>query len=283
MKRKPGLKINEWLIRESSEHIDTDHFRETCKRLYTALLSFPLPVFSDWKENQFYFSVGKKYCYIPYNPEICEYDFPEFVRRWLYKYFPGYSVDLNFERPYTAQEIAELITQGADPDTVFNSKYVGVKKERFKIEKLVIRDDQVSVKINKKRFILMSRANMPLSIFISNFRKIESDWEKKAFVERFTKKILEVTYHKSVEIKYTGKTLENFFKVRLVFLIDKPFIQSDNKLIYKWDRFIIYFSNEAQAEKCKQILEFFKKEYHHKKNYEVYFKKEFNIRIGEQS
>jgi len=283
--QKPKGRINDWLINDeylSQLSINSEHFKTTCKKLYTALLGLPSPIYSDWidKSKQFYFSIGNKYCYVPYNPDISEFDFPEIVNRWAYKFYPGYEVDIQFDRPMTSDEITQKISEGADPDTVFNLKFSDKKKERFKIEKLVIRDDQINVKINKQRFILISRPDMPLSRFISNFRKITDDWERKAFVTRYTKNILEVTHYKSIEIKYTGKVLENFFKIRLGFLLNIPFQESNQEMVYKWGRFIIYFSSPEQLDRCKNIIKFYKLEYKNKFNYENYLRKEFGVVIG---
>lgn len=254
---------------------DREYFQSLCKRIYTTLLSFPSPSFCFYRKDskEFYLSIGSNSIAVPYNTNISEYDFSEILYTWAYKFFPGYMISKSVERNLTPEEIASQVLSGKRLDDIINSKAEIQKVEKFKIEKIVIRDDQVNVKLDGKRFILISRADMPISEFIHSFRRIKDDYEKAAFVNMYTKKILEVSSTKNVEIRYTGEKLLNFFRVRCISMPD-PFRQVDG-LTWRWGRFIIYFPNQNMVEEAKDIISSFNK----KEGLDNYLKTHFKAEI----
>jgi hypothetical protein len=278
---------NDWLLDDSYLellHVDSknlEHFISTCKRLYTSMASFPSPVRSTWNDSakEFYFYIGSNYLSMKYNPFIDEFDFSEIVNRWAYRFYPGYSIEVDDFREYTPEEIAYEIQNGTDPDEVFNKKLKFKKTIDFKIEKMIIKDDQITASIDGSKYILITRADMPVSKFISALRKIETPIDRKEYVDKYTKSILEIVFYKSIEIKFDFEVLKNFFKINVLNLKDEAFKSTENNLIYKWGRFIIYFSSEEQVTKCKAILSRFKTEYLNS-DVDTYLRKEFDAKIG---
>lgn len=289
MEEKHGTKINHWLLDENYLKNESGipdscitHYISICKFIYKFFITSPNPMFISWdkRHKSFYCTIGDKYCIIPYEENISDYDYQEILNRWAKRYYPRYDVYVDYERNYTSNEIAGLVQKGYDIDTLYNSKKIEKKKESLIIERLLIKDDQIHVRQNDKLFILIARPDKPISEFISTFRKLKDDYEKQAFLKSYTKSIMEITYHKFVEIKYEGDTLKNFFRIRVLSLYNEQLKETNNKLIYEWGRFLIHFSNNEQVNECKKIIEHYKREYKTLDNEDLYLIKQFNLRFG---
>jgi hypothetical protein len=289
MIEKTGSKINSWLIDESylksscgiSEN-DMEDFINTSNYVYKFFITCPIPLFISWDRlnKAYYISLGNKYCMIPFNPKISVYDFQELIDRWARRHYPGYSFEEEEQVEYTSEEIAELVQQGRDPDELFNSYKVQKVKHTFLIERLLIKDDQVYVKKDDKTFILIARPDKPISVFISNFRKIESDQERKVFLESFTKSVMEITHLKTIEIRYKTERMFHFFKIRGLSLHKEKFLKTDDPLVYRWSRFLITFSTRAEINEIKKIILDYRKNYSTEYENDI-LKKVYNVRFGE--
>lgn len=282
------MKINHWLLDINDKGLDgmkilsgnAEYFRSLCKKVYTYLLSFPSPTYCKYisSNRNFYFAIGHNVLLLQWSKEISEHDFCELIYCWAYKFFPHYTVSKKVERLLNENEMIDKVYEGKTLEELIFEKAFDERLENFKIEKIVIRDDQINVKINNKKYVLISRPDMPISQFISRFRKIESQEEKANFVKTYTKKILEVTHMKSVDIKYTGVMLENFFKVRSPILCNEPLHKIEG-LVYKWGRFNVHFSSKDQLDKAREIIANFKQEYKSIKNIDSFITKEFRGKI----
>lgn len=286
---KQGTKINSWLIDETYlknesgiPDSDLSHYISICKFVYKFFITCPNPMFISWdkKHKSFYCGIGDKFCILPYNKNISEYDYQDLLSRWVRRHYPRYEVFIDYERDYTSKEIAGLVQQGHDIDEIYNSKKIEKKKEICVIERLLIKDDQIHVRQNNKLFILIARPDKPISEFISTFRRLKDDYEKQAFLKSYTKSIMEISYHKHVDIKYEGEMLKNFFRIRILSLYNEPLKETSNKLVYEWGRFVIHFSNRDQLEECKRIISHFKTEYKSLDNEDIYLIKQFNLKFG---
>jgi len=286
---KHGSKINSWLVDENYLRNESgipdsciNHYISICKFIYKFFITSPNPMFISWdRRNEcFYITIGDKYCSIPYNKYISEYDYQELINRWAKRYYPKYEVFVDHESEYNSKEIAGLIQKGYDLDEIYNLKKIEKRKEICIIEKLFIKDDQIHVRQNDKLNILIARPDKPISQFISTFRKIKNDYEKQAFLKTHTKPIIEIAYKKHVDIKYEGETLKNFFRIRVLSLYDEPLKSTSNDLIYNWGRFVVHFSNIDQVKDCMNIINHYKKEYINLNNEDLYLIKCFNLKFG---
>lgn len=291
MFEKSGSKVNSWLMDEELlkatpgvEQGDMESFINTSKYLYKFFITCPSPLFISWDRlnKAYYISVGNKYSIIPFNPKITVYDFQELVDRWVRRHYPSYTVYVDEKEEYSSEEIAELIQKGGDPDKLFNSYKMVKKKETCVIEKLLIKDDQIHVKINDITKILIARPDKPISVFISSFRKIENDEEKKQFMENFTKSIMQLNYLKTIEINYEKEYLTNFFKIRVFSNHKEKFLKTEEKNVYRWGRFLIRFTDIANINEAKNIIKECREKY--SKTYEdSILKDEFKIKFGEKN
>ena len=133
-----------------------------------------------------------------------------------------------------------------------NSFKIQKVKKTCLIEKLLIKDDQLYVKKDNKIYILIARPEKPISVFISNFRKIQDDQEKKVFLETFTKSVMEISHLKTIEISYKTERMNNFFKIRGLSLHNEKFLKTDDPLVYRWSRFLITFSTRIEINDIKK-------------------------------
>lgn len=286
---KQGSRINSWLIDETYLNnesgipdSDISHYISICKFIYKFFITSPNPMFISWdkRNKSFYITIGDKFCILPYNKYISEYDYQELINRWAKRYYPKYEVLVEYETEYDSKEIAGLVQEGYDLDEIYNLKKKEKRKEVCVIEKLFIKDDQIHVRQNNKLNILIARPDKPISEFISTFRKLKDDYEKQAFLKNHTKPIIQIDYHKFVDIKYEGETLKNFFKIRVLSLYEEVLKKTDNDLIYNWGRFVVHFSNKDQVKDCMNIINHYKKEYINLNNEDLYLIKCFNLKFG---
>lgn len=283
------MKSNEWLINEEFlntiqfENFDEFKFKKICKRFYTTIACLPIPITSSWdrEHKMFRFFLGENFLKVPLKENVNEYDMCEILIAWCSKFFPSFYYEKNEEKEYTVEEIAEMIQKGENPDEVFNKKKIVKIKKKFTIEKIAIKDDQFTVDINGKKYILITKPQIPISVFLQTIRNLEEDEDKKAYLEQSTKSLLEVTFLKTIEIKYTGEELINFFKIRVPRLCDES-LNKVEECVYKWGRFLIYFSNPEQISILQNIIKNFKNEYKSIQNIDNYLRKELGCFIGKK-
>jgi hypothetical protein len=289
MIEKTGSKINSWLMDESYLKTscgisETDHedFINACNYVYKFFITCPIPLFISWDRlnKSFYFSLGNKFCIVPFNPKVSVYDLQELIDRWARRHYPGYSFEEEEQLEYTSEEIADLVQQGRDPDKLFNSYKIEKVKRTCLIERLLIKDDQIYVKKDGKTFILIARPEKPISVFISNFRKIEDDYEKKIFLESFTKSVMEITHLKTIEINYKTERMNNFFRIRGFSLHKEKFLKTEDPMTYRWYRFLITFSTKQEINEAKKIILEYRANYSLEYEEDV-VKKFYGVRFGE--
>ena len=261
---------------------DMEDFINTCNYVYKFFITCPIPLFISWDRlnKSYYFSLGHKYFMVSFNPKISVYDFQELIYRWARRHYPGYSFEEEEQVEYTSEEIADLIQQGHDPDELFNSFKIQKVKKTCLIEKLLIKDDQLYVKKDNKIYILIARPEKPISVFISNFRKIQDDQEKKVFLETFTKSVMEISHLKTIEISYKTERMNNFFKIRGLSLHNEKFLKTDDPLVYRWSRFLITFSTRIEINDIKKIILDYRKNYSLEYEDEI-LKKFYGVKFGE--
>lgn len=288
---KRGSKINSWLvtpdyIRERSgvTQEDLEHFITVCDYIYTKFfVTCPVPLFISWdRVNQkFYLSIGDKFCLVPYKNDISPHDYSELMSRWAYRYYPGYEIMIETKRSPTSEEVANFVLEGIDPDDAFNRYVVEKSIEKCTVEKIIVKEDQITININGRRFIALSRPDKPISEFIVGFRKIEDPYLRKEFLKEYTKNILEVTFLKNIDVKLESKFINNFFKIRVPSNIDTPLVKQDDEgYIYKWGRFTIFFARKEEVEEAKKIITYYKTNYHSVDNIDGYLKRELNLIFG---
>jgi hypothetical protein len=288
---KRGSKINSWLVDtnylENESGIsknDMEHFKKVCDYIYTKyFVTCPVPLFISWDRpnKRFYFSVGDKFCLLPYRNDISEYDYSELLERWSYRFYPGYEIEEEYERVPTSEEIANFVLEGVDPDDAFNRIVIEKKKEKCTVEKIVVKEDQITININNKRFIALSRPDKPISEFIAGFRKIDDPYLKKAFLKEYTKNILEVTFLKNIDVKIESKFIENFFKIRVANNFKYPLIPQDEEgYVYKWGRFTMFFAKREELNIAKKVIKYYKENFENADNIDAYLKREFNMIFG---
>jgi hypothetical protein len=288
---KTGSRINSWLIdHEYLEKdcgiakVDLDHFKRVCEILYYKyFITCPIPLFIAFDRNnkRFYFSVGDKFCLLPYKNNIGEYDYPELLQCWSSRFYPGYEIETVVERQPSADDVANLIGEGIDPDEAFNRMIQDKVIERCKVEKIVIKEDQITINLNGKKYIALSRPDKPISQFITNFRKIKDPYHRKAFLNEYTKNIMEVTYLKNIDVKIESVFMDNFFKIRVPSNFKFPLTkQDDSGFVYKWGRFTIFFARPDEVESAKKIIKYYKDNFRDVKNIDGYLKREFGMIFG---
>lgn len=286
---KSGSKINTWLLDENvlkscgiSEQ-EIEDFINTSIYVYKFFITCPSPLFISWDRlnKSYYFSLGNKYAVIPFNPKISVYDFQELIDRWARRHYPGYEIEDEEQVEYTSDEIAELVQQGRDPDELFNSFKIQKVKHSLIVEKLIIKDDQIYVNKDNKTFILIAKPDKPISIFISTFRKMKDNYEKKVFLDNYTKSIMEINHLKTIEINYKTERMFHFFKIRGLSMHNDKFLKTDDPLVYRWGRFLITFSTLDEIKEIKQIILDYRKNYSSKYEDDI-LKKFYKIRFGEK-
>lgn len=290
MLEKAGSKVNSWLLDQSQLKTDSgvseqdmEDFINTCTYVYKFFITCPSPLFISWDRlnKSFYISIGNKYCIVPFNPKISVYDYQELIDRWARRHYPGYEIEEEERVEYTADEIADLVQQGEDPDKLFNSYKIQKVKKTCLIEKLLIKDDQIHVKKDGKKVILIARPDKPISIFISNFRKISDDYERKIFLDSFTKSVMEINHLKTIEINYKSERLSHFFKIRGMAMHKEKFLKTEDSSVFRWGRFLISFPTKQDIIEAKKTILDYRKNYSLKYEDEV-LRKTYGIKFGEK-
>lgn len=279
------MKSNKWLINEKElkEISDRNKFKTDfyllCSKIYTTVLGFPTPCISTFfeREKYFCFMIGKNILKIKFNDEeIVDYNFCEIIRVWAYKFFPHYTIEEEIEKEYNTYELNKLV-ENKNIDELINEKELILKN--FKIEKIFVKNDSFLVKIGNDNFIMMTKANIPLSLFLKKLRRIKNNEDKKEFIEKNTKKIMQINdINKNIDIDYKGKQLEEFFKIRIVSYFNENF-KRIGELIYRWGKFIFRFENEIEIENTIFILEKSKNNFKKSKNIDDYLMSNFKVII----
>lgn len=280
--------IKESLTNELIQSGQYEHFKMLCSYLYTFSNSIPVPsaISFDQKEKKFYFSIGNKFCFIPYIENISKYDFVELISRWARRYYPKYILSVKKLRPLTEQETAYQIQLGKfSIEEIFEMKKVVRVKEKGVVELVSIKEDLLHLSINGNRFIYLSKPNPigqgninSLSQVLKDFRHCNDMKERKNIITSRMKPIVEVQNPKPVTIfDYSNEMLLNFFRVRVIALHDQPINHLDH-LTYKWWKFEIVFPDIEIKKQCFKIVSEYKKNWINKEY--KYLKDEFKLSFG---
>lgn len=279
--------IKESLTNELIQSEQYEHFKTLCSYIYTFSNSIPVPsvISFNQKEKKFYFSIGNKFCIIPYVSNISKHDFVELISRWARRYYPKYTISVKQYRPLTETEIAYELQKGISVEEAFEMKRVVRIKEKGVVELVSIKEDILHLSINGNKFIYLSRPNPlnqgninSLSQVLKDFRACNDMQERKNIITTRMRPIVEVKNPKPITISnYSDEMLLNFFKVRIIALHDSP-INHLEHLTYKWYKFEITFPDIETKKKCFKIVSEYKKNWINKEY--KYLKDEWNMSFG---
>lgn len=282
--------IKESLTDELIQSGHYEHFKTLCSYIYTFSNSIPVPsvITFDQKDKKFYFSVGNKFCFIPYINNMAKHDFVELISRWTRRYYPKYILSVKHQRPLTEEEIAFELQKGTvSVDEVFEMKRIVRIKEKGIVELVSIKEDTLHLSINGNKFIYMSKPNPlgkgninSISQVLRDFRNCDSMEERKNILVSRMRPIVELKNPKPVVISnYSEELLINFFKVRVMALYEQP-INHLEHLTYKWGKFEITFPDIETKKKCFKVVSEYKKNWINKeyKYLKDIFKMSFGIR-----
>lgn len=274
-----------WLVAEdflgSVAVENREHFQDICRHIYNFISHCPTPilVFLDKKNVLFHFRIGDNSFNIPYFANMSKYDFIRLVTYWAESFYPRYSVLVPIKRKLRASEISEILlsSENANEEALLDETISENYLENFMIEKCILRDDQMICHRNDERQLRIS--TIPLSILLKKFRQIPEQAERKKFIDGNTRILNTLDGIKSIDIKYEGKELQNFFKAWIPLLHSTQVVHRE---LYKckWDKFNVFFSNEQQIRDLIKMKENYESEYGSVANALPYMIKTMGISVG---
>jgi hypothetical protein len=264
------MKNNAWL--ENKEFIqkstfeDKYYFEILGKHISNYIKNAPIPIVAtyDSVNKRIYFTVGSLSKSWEIDIDVSYRDYLTIVNRWLYQFFPKYTIDKQREVSLSEQEIIELRDKALKEDKQFDiNKALTLKKvETYKetgiIEKITLTSDEFIFNLNDEKYVHVSgtRLNpLPLSKFLKTIRKIEGDSEKMEFIEENSTLVKKMGNSlNKIHITYQGKQMLNFFIINYPDLYNKELVRVE-PLEYEWNNFHIKFESDTLRTDCIKYYE----------------------------
>lgn len=257
------MKINTWLEDEqfiSKMNFDDQYYLETlCFKIAAFLKNIPVPVCStyDRSHKSIYFLIGDNKHFLPIDVNISYYDYITLIDKWTRQFYPQYEVKINTEIEYTDIEIMKLVQEGINLNDALLMRKPHSYTEVGIIEKIFIKKDEFIFTRNGIKEIRMSglgvQTPLPLSKFMEGIREISNNNEKKNYIEKNSKFIMNLrTAEKEIIINYSGKQMINFIRINFDNNKFYPLIAIDD-FQYSWGIFRIIFESKNLRDDCITI------------------------------
>lgn len=286
--------LNFWLTDDeflSNAGFDSEEelniFKTYCNHINMYLRSSPVPMIVYWKRRnrKFYFRIGRNFFIIPYNTDISLYDFQKLIRYWSFDFYPSYQAEVVLERDPTEVELASMAISTDNVESLIGKKISYTVIEKGMLEKVMIKDDEIILSIEREgnQFRQIRITKVPVSkFFLHTLKSISDDKERRDYIFNNSRPLNEIYAEKTIEIRYEGNQLLNFFRVWIPELHNQKFERVDD-LTYRWSKFLIYFSNSEQPSKAYNMIQSYRTEYHNNKPSKKYLNKYFGIKSGVES
>lgn len=262
------MRPNEWLDDEAFIHqmdfFDKYYIQTLTKAISNLVKNIPIPMITSWdaKNKRIYFSIGQDIKhYFPVDVNIYYDDFIFQVDKWAEQYYPQYiyeyDSEVEVEVILSDDEIWKKVhDEGMNlNDVLLSTKHNEIHHiiERGIITRIYITNDIFYFKIGdviEQRISGVLGNLKPLSIFLKEFRKLETSKEKRKYIfdnSTYEKPINSIATEKVID--YLGMRMFNFFNIRIPFMLDKRLKKlSDRRWL--WDNFIVIFENNFLEKDC---------------------------------
>lgn len=260
---------NNWLVdsnyiqNHSEGFPDTYYLESLCYNIGAFLKNTPVPVAAklddDFKENhRIVFSLGKISKSFEASVNYSYEDFILLVKKWLYQFYPSYTVEEEVEVSLSHEEMLEVIknNKNVDMNDVLEMKKKEFVKEHLVVEKIMLKEDTFVVNKNGQRSIRISgtiKNPMSLSAFKKELYHIKDDKQKKKFIEENSTFVRSLDKKIDVTIDYQGQQMRNFFKVNADELIECE-AKNISPFVWKFGRFTVKFSSQSLMDDCLRDL-----------------------------
>lgn len=180
-------------------------------------------------------------------------EFIEIILNYLSNFYPKFS---HKTIEYTDMNSFDLIGYIAKNPNISEYEIIDKKKKvekklEYIIEKIYSRDKTFVLLENDKKYLYKYPND------IKDFREfIENNTKKKHLYEFiFSQCWMIENYEKDfiINIRYTGKQMENFIKLNKKKINDKM-IYNENLKCYNWSNYRVFFENDSLKDICLKIL-----------------------------
>jgi hypothetical protein len=262
-----GKHVNKWLIDETfqanQKNInDSFYLKLLGDVLYTFLVKkCPVQVKTELNNNSIRFKIGQEISkdFIIDN-SIHPDDFVLKLEQWLSKYYPQYSCEVEKLLPLTEEEKTSifLTSEFDNIDKAINKMEKGKsinEIEKMIITRIILLKDKFKVFINNIPYIYSTR-KIKLSKFLSDFRKLNTNEEKKKFFDMYSIKVKRIGSKPFYFIDRRDDELLSFFKIYKdnskastsssngYLTGEGDFIEDNEGEYTKWDNFVFKIKSE---------------------------------------
>lgn len=261
--RNNWLVDSEFIKNHAEDFPDTYYLESLCYNIGSFLKNTPVPVVvkldDNFKENhRIIFSLGKISNSFEVSVNYSYEDFITLVKRWLYPYYPSYTVEEEVEIPLSHEEMIEVLKndKNIDMNDVLELRKKEFIKEHLVIEKIMLKEDTFIVNRNGQKSLRISgtiKDPMSLSAFKKELYSIKDDMQKKKFIEENSTPVRNLDKKMDVTIDYQGQQMRNFFKINAEELISAE-AKSLSPFVWKFGRFTVKFSSQSLMDDCLRDL-----------------------------
>ncbi|MCG8670164.1 MAG: hypothetical protein MI867_12170, partial [Pseudomonadales bacterium] len=253
--------INHWLI--DKDFIDSIEFRDKYyienlfRTIYHFIKKCPLPLVSEWLHNtdEIKIMLGKKEFFHKININIAYFDFVTLIERPLRKFYPKYKVEIVESVPLSSEELKNKVLEGMDLAEAMEERKDNKYIENAILDRVYFEDDIFRIKVNDKVIFRISGSTKnPIGIysFIKKLKKINTDEEKRDFIEENSIIVSVSPGEKDIYIDYSDRQMLNFFKINAPDLYQNN-IESNGKG-YRWGKYCFDFNSNQLKHECENIL-----------------------------
>lgn len=207
------------------------------------------------------FKVKQQIQAFPVDTRIAVYDFVHLIEsQWLSKFFPAYSVKLEVDEPLTTDELAALVEELPVDALLSPSQGNKMKLRTYwgKISKIALMDDRFKIETESGVYWRITR--LPLSQFLDQLRGIETDLERKDYIEANSHIVNKVQNIGGTKIHnllhYTADQTLSFLEIRKEQLANQPLLAlpMEGPYTYQWGQFVFKFISGSHLEMGRQII-----------------------------
>jgi hypothetical protein len=243
------------------QYTDKEYLTQLFEQVYKYLTRCPIAVVSSWDHTHksIYFHVGDNKMAFPVNTDIAYFDYVTQIDMWLEQFFPSYECEVVQSRPYTQQEIAELVAEGTMTiEEAFKAQKEDRRTEKGIITRIHVKDDTFKINIDGEDSI--RHCDIPATIFIKTLRSnrhMPSN-EIRAYIMSNSRFISKVGVGKLIEVDRDWDKMINFFKIQSKRLYKYPLEPLDDGSglpWYTWYRYKILLQSDSLRKMCVSIYE----------------------------
>jgi hypothetical protein len=255
----------EWLTNDNFIFEYEGPYRDYMEKLRNHLRTFayekPVPANFYWSRRtnkEIRVAVGKNSELFYVDPFMAVYDFAHKIERvFLRNFYPMWEVEDIKKRPPTTREVQEYIRSGIPAHTAVKTLVEDKAREHGVIEKIWMREDKFQININGHRSIRSTAFYMPISQFLPQIRKIETDEGLRNFVMGNSEEVVETIKSRPIEITYDDeRMMMNFFQENKYDLYGEEFTEEvPGEGWWSWGpRYRIFFQDDNFRKKCQLII-----------------------------